>query len=152
MSYHARIRRLERIFRRPAVNPENIRGVLDFFKSGNEDEIPEGVSFEDVRAAVRRIPEGEAAGLPGLDKLRAALGVSCGRGEILADIMTRKPESFPKFILPKIIWPDLGEGKEGEGRRGQASPADILLDRLGYQRIVYIVYPEPGEAGALWRR
>jgi hypothetical protein len=104
-----------------------------------------------VRAAVRRIPEGEAAGLPGLDKLRAALGVSCGGGEALADIMTRKPESFPKFIPPKIIWPDLGEGKD-EARRGQASPADILLDRLGYQRIVYIVYSEPGEASALWRR
>ncbi len=131
MNARARVRRLEKAFRRPNMDPERISGALAFLWSGRDEDIPAGLNLAELQAAARMIHADKAAEALGLARLREALGEKCG-GDVLGYIARLTQADVDQS--QRTFWPEGGEGC------GQATPAARLLARLGLCRLYVVSY------------
>jgi len=134
MSNISRVKRLETsIHGRGKVDPERVKGALAFLRSGDESAIPVGVMFADVKAAARMIEAGKAGKARGLAKIGAALGDK-GGGDVLTYIGRMTQAKANKDF--RVFWPE----DKRPGFSNKPTEADRLLSRLGFCRIINIVY------------
>jgi hypothetical protein len=130
MTLQGRIKRLEKSFSgKLNMNPDNIKGILAFFQSGDEAKIPAGISLQETQAAARAVAPAGAAELPGLVKLRAALREKC-KGDILDHIAGIDPDDGKTRL--RAFW-----GDDNDPEREKALG---LQARLGLIKLFKIVY------------
>jgi beta-phosphoglucomutase-like phosphatase (HAD superfamily) len=128
MTLQGRIKRLEKSFSgKLNMNPDNIKGILAFFQSGDEAKIPAGISLEETQAAARAVAPAGAAELPGLVKLRAALREKC-KGDILDHIAGLNSDDKKTRI--QVFW----------GNDPEREKAFKLLGRLGLIMFFKVIY------------
>lgn len=126
MNARARVRRLEKAFRRPNMDPERISGALAFLWSGRDEDIPDGLNLAELQTAALMIHADRKAAALGLTRLREALGDKCG-GDVLGYIARAVGGGM------KALWAaEYGGTPETEG--------DRLLVRLGFLRIYRVCY------------
>lgn len=131
MNARARVRRLEKAFRRPNMNPENISGALAFLWSGRDEDIPASLNLAELQAAARMIHADREAEALGLGKVREALGDKCG-GDVLGYIARAAGGGM------KAMWAFKYSGTP-------ETEAERLLARLGFLRIYRIYYKDEAD-------
>ncbi len=136
MNARARIKRLERIIKRPnAISPEHIAAVLGYLQKGKVEQLPAGVTFGELQAAARRIDPAAAGKCAGLSELREALAETLEGRDVLAYIEAGRPVAVKTYHV-----------KDGE--QAPTWPVAALLRRLGFTIICIDSIITPSQAGA----
>ena len=133
----ARLDKLEKSMKgRPgSMNPRNIEGVLSYLRTGDAARIPEGVTFDELQAAARRILPAAAGKCAGLAELRAALAETLKGRDVLEYIEAGRP-----LVMRTRHVYDADE----DPRQPDPWPEKPLLERLGFVWFIIsaIVHPD----------
>lgn len=136
MNTRARLARLERTIKKPnAINPERIAAVLAYLRTGQAEQLPAGVTFEELQAAARKLGPAAAGKCAGVAELREALAETLKGRDVLAYIEAGRPVAVKSFHV-----------KDGE--QAPTWPAAAFLRRLGFTIIRIDSIITPAQAGA----